>query len=167
MSINSVLTKAARPLFLKNSEGREVQLNMSPMSDRDIEEMNEWIRARFIQNARNSLAGITDPATREETLAIAMRTASRLQFTNGTGAGMVATPEGMTQLVYLCCRERTANLTYEVVRALMFNPLNVESVNHSWREANGVTSGTQSAGERKAKAAERKNAQRRKSAKRK
>ena len=141
MSTDKRLNKAAVPLvlFLPSSEGGEpieTEFLMTALSDRDMTELDEWVRSRYIDMARKSLPSDATQEQREETMRLAMDRAIGLTFMSGIGARMMATIEGVARLTWQSLRARQPNLTYEQVKAYMFSKENVKCANERWKELN-------------------------------
>ena len=108
---------------------------MSPLTDRDISELDEWVRARYIATARASLEGVTGP-DREETLRIAMDRAMALTWLSGEGLKLIATIDGTARLLWQSIYRSHPDLKYEDLRQLMLDPRNIANVNEAFKELN-------------------------------
>lgn len=127
-------TGAAVPvnLILKNQDGstRIVSLSFKALNDRDIDELDEWVRGEFITQVRmshRSDPGITDEE-REREMAIAIKHASLLSWVEGEGKSMMATPKGMARIIYQHAINKS-ELSMEELKTAMFDPSNVQEVN--------------------------------------
>lgn len=126
------ITGAATVIRL--SDGR--QLEFCPLTDRDIIELDEWVRAEFIAAARDSLEGETDAALRAETLAVAMREAQGMTFMSGHGPRVLATPAGLSRLLFVSARKRHPELKEDELRPLLLDPNNRDAVNEAFARVN-------------------------------
>lgn len=127
------LTAASSPLKL-----RDLELNLSPLSDKDIEELDEWVQSRFLDRVRVSLKGAS-PEERRESLEIAMQQSVTLTWMSGLGAKILATVPGMARLVYQSALKRHPNITYEEIRARVVDPEDVERINYKFAKLNGMS----------------------------
>lgn len=110
------VTAAPHPVTLGGKEYR-----MSPLTDGDFEELNNWLRSGVIQMARKSLTPGMTTEEREETLAVAMREARKVSYLSDTGRAAMTTVEGTAYLMWLGLRRNHADLTPEQVREALFN----------------------------------------------
>lgn len=127
----SRLTAASAPLRLGKTD-----YQMSRLTDRDISELDEWVQARFVENARASLKGEKDEALRQETLSIALKQALTITWMSGIGAKMMATPIGMARLVWQCIHKAHPKVTLEQLTEDMFSPENVERARATFAHLN-------------------------------
>jgi len=125
------LTAASAPLRLGDTE-----YQMSRLTDLDISELDEWVQARFVENARASLKGETDEVVRKETLSIAMETSLGVTWLSGVGASMMATPLGMTRLVWQCIKKKHPDTTMTELSKDMFDPENIERARATFAKLN-------------------------------
>jgi hypothetical protein len=109
---------------------------MAPVTDKDISELDEWVQARYIRIARDSLPSDASPEEREETIRIAMLQAQSLTWLSGHGAKMIATVAGMTRLVWQSIRREHPDVTEEDLREHMFSPENIEAANIAFKKLN-------------------------------
>lgn len=124
----------AAPTTIFLSDGQS--LRFSPLSDRDILELDEWVRARAIADARNSLKDEDDPIIRAETLDAAMRFAQGLTFMSGHGSRILATPEGLSRVLYLSVRKNHPDIKEDALRPLLLAESNKEAVNAAFQHVN-------------------------------
>ena len=109
-----------------------LSIKLYPLSDADISELDRWVRARFVQTARDSLPPDATQAEREETLLLAMREAGGLTFMRPPGSDMLATVDGITRLIMQSARDQ--KLTLDQVRQVLLDPKNIEEVNAKFKE---------------------------------
>lgn len=127
-------TAAAAPLQF--ADGTVYQ--MSPLSDKDIAELDAWVQSRVIQMARASLSKDAPQSERDETLRIAMQTASSITWLSGQGAQILATVPGWTRLVWQAIKRNHPDVTEEELSAQMFSAENIREVNRVFTEQNVV-----------------------------
>lgn len=125
------VTAAAWPIHLGDRE-----YALSPLSDQDSEELTNWLRASFIQMARDSLPPEATQAQRDETLGIAMREARALNWFSPEGAKVVKSIDGVSRVLWQSLKKRHPELTHKQVRALMTDPGTIDYVMTVWKEAN-------------------------------
>lgn len=113
---------------------------MSRLTDRDISELDEWLKAKFIEMARSSLTPGLSSAEREETLGVAMRIAMSMTWMSGQGARIIGTIDGISRLLYQSIKARHPDMTYERTRSFIADPrhmeANIAKVNDAFEELN-------------------------------
>lgn len=123
---DNLLTGACTPLSLNGKEYRA-----SPLSDKDISELDEWVQTLTIRRAQAALTDSMSTAERQELLQVAIREASAMTWVGGHGARMLATVDGMSRLVWQMLKKEHRDLTPDFVRQeLIKNPRgNIEEAN--------------------------------------
>jgi hypothetical protein len=124
-------TAAPAPITLGDKTFR-----MSPLSDVDIGELDQWLQARIVRIARNSLPEDADPALRAETIGAALDKAATMTWMSPKGAEMMATLDGMAQLIWQGCHRNHPGLTPEDVRAVLLNPTDIELARATFERLN-------------------------------
>ena len=135
---NNAITGAAHPLqFIEVVAGMRnvVNLEMSPLTDRDISELDLWVQTRYIRMARAAAADIPQDQQERE-IEVAQRTAAGLTAFSGSGANMIATVDGMARVVWQSIRARHHDVTEERIKKLLFNPDNLAEANARFKAAN-------------------------------
>lgn len=127
---NQKLTAASMPLKIGSKT-----FQASPLSDKDLTELDNWVRADFIRTARKSLTPDMSTAEREETLSVAMRIAQTLCAFRGSGARQLASVDGMIRLVWQSVKHNHPNVTEDELRALLLTP---EAAAEAIAETNSV-----------------------------
>lgn len=112
------------------------QYLMSPFSDRDIDEMDNWIRSSVIEMARASLSPAATKAEREETIGCAIREARQLSFLSPEGAKMAASIDGIARVVWIACRKNHPEVKFEEIRAHITNAETIDYLMQVWDEQN-------------------------------
>jgi len=141
------------------------QLYFSPFTDKDIAELDMWVRGEYIKMVRASFDDSTTKNEREEALALAMKHAAGLTWLSGEGAKLIGTVAGMARLAYQSVRKRHADVTLEWLQAEMFNPENVHAVRIAFEQAN-VTAPEQPGSKKGASLGQRNSKQQRRKRKR-
>lgn len=124
----------AAPSPIRFADGTE--LRMSPLTDSDISELDNWIRKRFIWTVLDSLPADATDDQRERARMSAAREAMSITWMSGIGAGMMGTVDGMAQLCWQGCRHNHPDLTAAQLRNHMFNPANIDEVSAAFRDLN-------------------------------
>jgi len=136
MNESQTATAARYPVKIGN-----VELLMSPMSDKDISEIDNWLRATYLANARASLNGETNQALRNETIAVASKEAMTISLFSEHGKRMLGTVDGMARLLWQSVHRNHPTVTYEELRAQLFDPSNLNAVNEAFNKANNSGEG--------------------------
>lgn len=113
--------------------GREFQ--MSPLTDKDIAELDSFVQQRSIQIARDSVAGQSDEI-RRETIAIAIECALGLTWMAGRGAKILATVPGMARLLWQSVKRNHPEITVDELQELMLERNNIETVTDTFKKLN-------------------------------
>jgi hypothetical protein len=124
----------AAPAPLEFADGTKYRI--SPLTDKDIEELDMWVQSRVIENARNSITPNMSVAERAETLEIAMKLSLSVSFTSDIGAKMIATVPGMTRLVWQSIRKNHPEVTESELRKHMLNEDNIREANIKFSKVN-------------------------------
>lgn len=85
---------------------------MSPLSDKDIAELDNWVRIRVIRLAKESLTGKETKEEREELLEVAFKHASKLTWL-GEGLEDTTSLEGVARLLWQTLKKHHPDLTVE------------------------------------------------------
>lgn len=108
------VTAAAHPVVIGG-----VTYMFAPLTDRDSDEIDNWLRGEYIRGARASLDENTPAQEREEILRIAIRDASRLSYMTGEGARMIASFRGIFRVIWQGLRREQPNLSFDEFRDRM------------------------------------------------
>ena len=130
------ITGAAVPLTFKDG----VTLQFSPLTDKDTEEIDEWLRARIIQIARNSFTPLTSVEERGELLQAALRQAAVVTYTSQTGLEMLASVVGITFICWLSVRKEHPKITIDDLYKRFIDedtgPENINRANEAFNHVN-------------------------------
>lgn len=96
-----------------------LDLRMSPLQDRDYDELSNWIRAKMIAAARVGLTADMDPDERRELLGAAVDNASRVQFGDPKHMDYFRSPDGFARMCWQGFQYNHPALTIEKVKELM------------------------------------------------
>jgi hypothetical protein len=127
------VTAAAFPIVLSGEQYR-----MTPLTDRDIEELNNWLRGSFIRMARAAITDDMSQRERDEVITIALREARRLSWMEGYGAELMASGiDGMARVIWQSLqRHHAGEITHEQVAAALMDPATLEESTLIWQELN-------------------------------
>jgi hypothetical protein len=76
-----------------------VEWKMSPLTDLDHEELNQWVRSQHVRTAIEAAKGL-DRETFDRVVGVALNQAHTLEWTNEDGRAVAGTLNGMAQLIY-------------------------------------------------------------------
>jgi len=133
MNTRQTMTAASMPITLGGKE-----LAFSPLTDKDIAELDNWVRTEYIKMARDSLDTVDEPALRAETIKSAMDTAAGLTWMSGQGAQMMQTVNGMSRLCFQSVRRGDPTVTHEWLREQLLDHRNVAEVRRAFEMANNI-----------------------------
>ena len=127
------VTAASYPLTLNG-----ITYSLSPLTDRDIEEVNNWLRASVINMARDSLTSDMSKDERSEILGVAMKEARSLSWMHGEGSKIITQSiDGVSRVMYQGVVKNHPNVTFADFLSNMYkDPSGVESSLAIWRELN-------------------------------
>jgi hypothetical protein len=126
------MTAASVPITF--ADGTTYQF--SPLTDKSIDEIDEWLQAKVIETARHSLKPDTPKEEREETLRIAVQESQKVSFLNDDGLLLLATVPGMTFLCWLALRREHPEVTQEQLRDKLSDASNILIVNEKFAHVN-------------------------------
>lgn len=130
----------AAPVPCKFGDGTEYY--MSPLTDIDMDELDEWVQSRVVENAQRSLRDDMSPAEREEVLGAASRASVEVTWLSGIGAKLMSSIQGMSRIVWLMARHNHAELKLETVRAHLLDQQNLEAARLAFEKANAMSGGS-------------------------
>lgn len=115
------MTGSTMPLRLADKE-----FQMAPLSDLDIAELDQWLRARVFQIAIDSTPKDADEQTRRLIMESAQSVAVELTWMSPEGAKQMRTLDGMSRLIWQSIKERHPEITHADVRKMMMDPRTVD-----------------------------------------
>lgn len=137
------ISGAAVPLKFKDKNGKIIELQFSPLSDIDSDELDLWLQSRLIENARNAARNCT-PEQYTIDMRIANEQALELTFMSSRGVKMLATLAGMTRLCWQSVKKRHPEITQEQLRELLLSPENMDELNTAFVAAHRIPEGKHS-----------------------
>lgn len=113
--------------------GRDLLL--SPLSDRDFDELSLWYQVRVLQIARASFTPENTPQEREETMRAACAQAASIDFLSEFGSGGIqAASEATAQFVWRLFRKHPKNVfTLDDARRLVRSGESIQNIMDDWQ----------------------------------
>lgn len=110
---------------------------MSPLTDKDFEQLNNWIRSGIVDVARASLNSEMSQEERDEVLGVALRQARGVSYLSPEGREAMSSLDGTAYLLWLGMRHHHEKLQpADVRRLLLLNISEVQSVLRVWEDLN-------------------------------
>lgn len=125
------MSAASFPLTL---EGRTFY--MSPLDDRDIDELTNWLQAEIVATARRSLTADMDADERQELLGSAVAYAATLTYGEPKSKPYVGTIKGVARMIYQGLLKRHKNLSFDEFRGLMKTKDSIDAAMLVWTKLN-------------------------------
>lgn len=115
-------------------------LRMKPFTDSDISELDNWLRALVIRTARESLPDDASQEDRLTTIEAATRAAMGMSWMSGQGARMMATLDGLAQLVWQSVHHHHPTVTPADIRKELLDPDTIEEARLTLKRVNEAKS---------------------------
>ncbi len=132
MTDTATATAAPLPITLGGQTYR-----MSPLSDRDIGEMDLWVSTRYLRRARASIDPNDSDENKRRAEEVAQRTAATMTFMSGLGLSMLNNVDGMAQLLWVSIRKNHPKAeSADIRQALVEHPEDIEAAMADWRRLN-------------------------------
>lgn len=128
------LTRAAIPLIFEDGS----ELYLRPLGDRATVELDLWVKARYLHDARSTIPEGADDETKDRIERIAQEQASTLCWFLGLGARIMVSIDGMTQILYQASREDCPEITREWIREKLFKKENLDLANDAIAKAENL-----------------------------
>lgn len=132
--LNHQITGARESIILTN-ENISYEFLMSPLSDKDISELDLWIQNRYINE---SLAAITEP-TQADSERI-NKIASQLSATSSVGAKMMDCTDGFARVLWQSIHKNHPGITYAELVPLGESVFNRVQINQKLSSLNNAES---------------------------
>lgn len=129
-----MISAAAIPIEFINGE----QYQLSPLTDKELDEIDLWMQARLVNIARHSLTPDLSKTARDETLSAALRESSKLSIFSAAGIQALSNIQGITHLCYISLLRRHPDILQEDVRKLFTLPENIDIFNDAFTQANSI-----------------------------
>lgn len=124
-------TSAPIPLRIGSEE-----FYVSKLSIKDVEELDNWVKGKYITAARQSFTDDMSRDDRAELLDAAMRVAATLSFTSPQGLRLFATLQGVAKLFEVSVRERAPDMNYQRACEILMAPDALEGFQLCFDELN-------------------------------
>ena len=119
MTTHAEATAAPVPFPLGGKEFR-----MSPLTDIEIGELDNWLRARMVRAARESLTPDMTAEERDETLQAAVRASAGVTFLSDICTEVVSTPDGLARLIWHGIHNNHPGVSVQDVMKLLIDDIN-------------------------------------------
>ena len=129
------ITAATTPLYLFDKTGERKEFRMSPLVDKDIAEIDEWLQARVIENACNAAANLS-PEDAKEIKQIAVQESVTISFLSAQGAKILATVPGMARIAWQSLHKNHPEISVDELAMMLLNPKNVNNLNERFTRLN-------------------------------
>lgn len=110
----------------------------SPLSDKDIQELDLYVRQQFMSSVYDTLPKGLDQADKDHAIQQAQITCARMTFMSGEGSRIISTVPGMTRLTWQMLHHNHPDLTIEELYKKLMSPANINAVNEKFREVNSI-----------------------------
>ena len=105
-------------------------LKLQPLDSDSIENLDQWVRERHILLGVSTAKKVrpTDPESADLILSLHSMQAATMTFMSGLGAKVIATPEGMAQLLWEASGNKSEFTPKDITKE-MYKPENVKRAN--------------------------------------
>lgn len=125
-------TGAAVPVTING-----VEYFMTPLSDENYEELDNWVRMRIVSIARASYTPDMRQADRDELMRQALESAASAVWASDLGARLTRTKDGIAKYLSVGLRVRHPECTHEWVRKLILHDDKaLDALMDAWELAN-------------------------------
>lgn len=104
---------------------------MSPLTDADMSEIDNWLRVRALRLARESVAGAT-AAERREVMQLALEFVPNISFTQHSGAEMMGTLDGVARLLWQGIQHNHPDVTLAEIQSRILKPETLQFAMDTW-----------------------------------
>lgn len=129
---------------------------MRPLDSSDVAELDQWLQARVISMARESLPPNASESDRRITMEAAIAFAMTVTWMSGHGLRMLATLDGMAQIVWHGIRHHHPEIVPAEIRTKLLDPKTLDEARQAFETANfrtGKPKGPAKSGKRRKSAA--------------
>ena len=141
------LTKAAHDITLIMKDGNEVTYQLVPLTDRDYDELDNWVKEQIIESAVQGAKHL-EPSIQKLVIDSAVAQASGASWLTPTGTKLIVTPRGIARMLWQSIKRNHSTITYKEILSAMFDERNmkdsevaknVRSVTDKVAKANGFS----------------------------
>lgn len=108
----------------------------SPLTDGDIVELDHWIQSQYIARVRESLPEDVSEVDYDRAMTLAYKTSLTLSWTEGDGAVMMASVDGVSRIFWHQLRGRHPELKHADVRKMVLDPMNLRIAQETFKRLN-------------------------------
>jgi hypothetical protein len=109
--------------------------DVSPLTDKDIAELDAYCRHVHIQTAIDASKG-QDSSIVDKLINAAVMQASAITFMSPQGAAIIKSQNGVARILWHGLKHKHPSLTHEQVRAMMYDPSSIKEANRVFKELN-------------------------------
>lgn len=132
MAIKNDITAACNEVILGDKSYR-----ISPLTDKDISELDNWLRIQTIRLARESVLD-ADAATQDHVMKLALEFASTITWMSPQGSALMGTIDGVGRLIWQSIKKEHPEMTPEAVRELILDSRTLSAALDAFDMINGV-----------------------------
>jgi hypothetical protein len=128
-----------------SASGGHVQLAgqdyvMSPLSDEDFGEFENWMRARPIIIAKQNIGAVPNLTEQEKEIILkqAMEISARINMVSTDGLQIMSSLDGAAYMTYLGLRKRHPELTIKQIRVMLMDNRTLEAAMARFEELNNL-----------------------------
>jgi hypothetical protein len=114
----------------------DVQYHMSPLTDLDEAELDEYVQAKIIENARNSLPSNAPESLWEKTMVLAMKTSLGVAWSRPPGSKVFTTTMGLARLIWQGVKRNDKNITVAEIHSHLLDAKNVSEAYRQFKKVN-------------------------------
>lgn len=131
---DTLLTGASKPVIFSDGS----QLNLSPLSDKDITELDNWVKSRYLHTQISNIPENISDDLKDRMIILAQQTAGTLCWYLGLGASIMASIDGMTQIIYQSAKNNHPDITYDIIHEKLLSKDNYNKAEDTFAELNDV-----------------------------
>lgn len=130
------LTGAATPLTLEGDDGETIELSTRPLTDRDMDELDAWLRREYVARLEAATEGASESMRRDVMIHVASTVPSVHFMDAGIGSRMIASPVGLARLIWQSCRRDQPDLKFARLKSMLIRVDNRKKARRHWEDQN-------------------------------
>lgn len=131
------LTRAVVPLYLNDENGEEQEFLSRPLSDKDMDEIDAWLRREFVKRVEDAISPSSSKVMVQAAAGQIVATVPTISFMDGAiGSRMASSTVGLSRIVWQSLRAEHPNLAFHRIKALLMNESNRKASQKHWRDTN-------------------------------
>jgi hypothetical protein len=108
----------------------------TPLSIEDFEELDKYVRWRYLSIVRESLDDSWPTQLRDSIIAASVSHIVGMTWLTGHGARLIASLDGMTKVAHLSLSKKDPSLTFEGLKDILrSNPENIREISRALKES--------------------------------